>query len=175
MAGLRLPASAAVARPRPPISSVRLLVENLTTRARAPPTFGGAMAHSIADPRIPRRPDMRTSGPPKVYRGSRKRVRQIRMRGNWSVELWMLVAVILFILFVILPWLVRHPPPDHEQHTGDPPAAWRRFRHGDRYKYGDSGYQPQGPFTLRNGTSTPQNKPFVRYRSLLHEEPATVR
>jgi hypothetical protein len=57
-----------------------------------------------------------TSGPRpgKVYRGSRKRVRRIRFRDNWPVELWILVAVILFMLFVVVPWLVQHPPPDHQ-------------------------------------------------------------
>ena len=52
--------------------------------------------------------------PGKVYRGSRKRVRRIRMRGNWAVELWILVAVILFVLFVVVPWLVQPPPLDHQ-------------------------------------------------------------
>jgi hypothetical protein len=51
----------------------------------------------------------------KVYRGSRRRVRRIRFRGNWAVELWILVAVILFVLFVVVPWLVQHPPVDHQQ------------------------------------------------------------
>jgi hypothetical protein len=52
--------------------------------------------------------------PGKVYRGSRKRVRRIRFRDNWAVELWLLVAVILFVLFVVVPWLVQHPPVDHQ-------------------------------------------------------------
>jgi hypothetical protein len=42
-------------------------------------------------------------------------VRRIRFRGNWAVELWILVAVILFVLFVVVPWLVQHPPVDHQQ------------------------------------------------------------
>lgn len=52
--------------------------------------------------------------PGRVYRGSRKRVRRIRFRDNWAVELWILVAVILFTLCVVVPWLVRHPPSDHQ-------------------------------------------------------------
>jgi hypothetical protein len=52
--------------------------------------------------------------PGRVYRGSRKRVRRIRFRDNWAVELWILVAVLLFVLFVVVPWLVRHPPLDHQ-------------------------------------------------------------
>jgi hypothetical protein len=41
-------------------------------------------------------------------------VRRIRFRDNWAVELWILVAVLLFVLFVVVPWLVRHPPLDHQ-------------------------------------------------------------
>jgi hypothetical protein len=49
---------------------------------------------------------------PKVYRGSKKRLRRIRMHGNGSLGLWMFVAIVLFVLFVALPWLVLHPPSD---------------------------------------------------------------
>jgi hypothetical protein len=62
-----------------------------------------------------------TSGPRsgKAYRGSRKRVRRLRLRGNWSVELWIFLAVMLFTLFVVVPWIVRHPPADqHQVQTG---------------------------------------------------------
>jgi len=58
----------------------------------------------------------RSSGRPgREYRGSRKRVRRIKVRDNWHwpVELWFVVAVVLFTLFVVVPWLVRHPLPDH--------------------------------------------------------------
>ena len=58
------------------------------------------------------------SGPGKTYRGSRRRVRRIGLRGNWSVELWIVVAVVLFALLVIVPWMVRHPPPDRHEHAG---------------------------------------------------------
>jgi hypothetical protein len=47
-----------------------------------------------------------------VYRGSRKRLRRLRFSGNWSVELWIFLAVMLFTLFVVVPWIVRHPPID---------------------------------------------------------------
>jgi hypothetical protein len=40
-------------------------------------------------------------------------VRRIRFRDNWPVELWFVVAVVLFTLFVVVPWLVQHPLPDH--------------------------------------------------------------
>ena len=49
----------------------------------------------------------------KVYRGSRRRVRRLTFRGNWSLELWIVLAVMLFTLFVVVPWIVRHPPSDH--------------------------------------------------------------
>jgi hypothetical protein len=48
--------------------------------------------------------------PPKIYRGSRKRLREIGLRGNWSVELWIFVAVIILGLLFLVPLLVRHPP-----------------------------------------------------------------
>jgi hypothetical protein len=51
--------------------------------------------------------------PGREYRGSRKRVRRLKFRDNWPVELWFVVAVVLFTLFVVVPWLVQHPLPDH--------------------------------------------------------------
>lgn len=46
----------------------------------------------------------------KAYRGSRKRVRRIKWWENTSVEFWILVALLLLMLFVGVPWLIRHPP-----------------------------------------------------------------
>jgi hypothetical protein len=40
-------------------------------------------------------------------------VQRIKFRDNWPVELWFVVAVVLFTLFVVVPWLVQHPLPDH--------------------------------------------------------------
>jgi hypothetical protein len=45
--------------------------------------------------------------PGKVYRGSRRRVRLIRLRDNWSLELWLLAAWVAFLLFVVVPWMIR--------------------------------------------------------------------
>ena len=56
--------------------------------------------------------------PSKTYRGSRKRLRRITLRGNWSIELWIFVAIMAFMLLIGVPWLIRHPPVDH--HVGDP-------------------------------------------------------
>jgi len=47
--------------------------------------------------------------PGRVYRGSRRRVRRIRFRGNWSLEIVLFVIWLLFALFVLVPWIVRHP------------------------------------------------------------------
>jgi hypothetical protein len=56
------------------------------------------------------------AGAGKAYRGSRKRVRRIKWRDNTSVEFWILVVLMLFMMFVGVPWLFKHPPADHHQH-----------------------------------------------------------
>ncbi|MBZ5559942.1 MAG: hypothetical protein LAO77_22000 [Acidobacteriia bacterium] len=45
--------------------------------------------------------------PAKSYRGSRRRVRQVRLRGNGSWKLWLLVAWVVFLLCVVVPWMIR--------------------------------------------------------------------
>jgi len=58
-------------------------------------------------------------GPPLgISRGSKRRFRKITMRGNWSPGLVILMIFMLFTLFVVLPWLIRHPPPHHDHTTG---------------------------------------------------------
>lgn len=57
----------------------------------------------------------------KTYRGSRRRLRRISLRGNWSFELLLFVAWLLFCLLVLVPWLVQHPP-THGHQNGDSPA-----------------------------------------------------
>jgi hypothetical protein len=49
----------------------------------------------------------RTPRPAKTYRGSRRRVRNIRPRGNASAELWLLVGWVAFLLMVVVPWMIR--------------------------------------------------------------------
>jgi hypothetical protein len=44
------------------------------------------------------------------YRGSRRRVRRVRLRGNGSLELWMLIAWVTFLLLVVVPWMIRQSP-----------------------------------------------------------------
>jgi hypothetical protein len=46
--------------------------------------------------------------PPRVYRGSPRRLRAITPRGNGSAELWLFVAWVAFLLLVALPWMIRH-------------------------------------------------------------------
>lgn len=57
--------------------------------------------------------------PPKSYRGSRKRLRQIGLRDNWSVEFWLFVAILIFALFVAVPWLIQHPPLHHHMNGSE--------------------------------------------------------
>jgi uncharacterized iron-regulated membrane protein len=45
--------------------------------------------------------------PPKTFRGSRARVRRLTRRGNWFTELWILIVVVLFLMFVFLPWFAE--------------------------------------------------------------------
>jgi hypothetical protein len=42
----------------------------------------------------------------KLYRGSRQRLQRIKLRRNGSWELWLLVAWVLFLLFVVVPWML---------------------------------------------------------------------
>ena len=48
------------------------------------------------------------SRPQKVYRGSRRRVRRIKMRDNNSRTLWVLILWVAFLLIVVVPWMIRH-------------------------------------------------------------------
>ena len=51
--------------------------------------------------------------PPMVYRGSRRRLKRLRWRGNFSFEMWLVLAWVLFLLFVVIPWMIRQ---GHEPH-----------------------------------------------------------
>jgi hypothetical protein len=55
--------------------------------------------------------------PLRIGRGSKRRFRKIALRGNWSPGLVILIIFMLFTLFVVLPWLIRHPP-HHDDSTG---------------------------------------------------------
>jgi hypothetical protein len=43
----------------------------------------------------------------KTYRGSRRRFRQLRLRGNASAELWLFVGWVAFLLLIVVPWMIR--------------------------------------------------------------------
>jgi hypothetical protein len=43
-----------------------------------------------------------------TFRGSQRRLKHITMKGNSSLELWLLVVWVAFLLVVVLPWMVRH-------------------------------------------------------------------
>ena len=62
-------------------------------------------------------------GPAKDYRrGSRGRLRKIRFRGNWSIEVVILILSMLLVLTVLIPWLVRHPLDDVPEHGPQEPT-----------------------------------------------------
>jgi hypothetical protein len=46
--------------------------------------------------------------PPKIYRGSRRRVRGIRLRGHQSWEIWLLIAWVLFLFLIVVPRLIKN-------------------------------------------------------------------
>jgi hypothetical protein len=48
--------------------------------------------------------------PAKWYRGSRRRIRRVRLRGNGSLELWLLIVWVMFLLLVVVPWMIRQSP-----------------------------------------------------------------
>jgi hypothetical protein len=48
----------------------------------------------------------------RLYRGSSKRVRRIRLRGIWSAEFWVWMVLVVFFLLVVIPWIVTHWPGD---------------------------------------------------------------
>jgi hypothetical protein len=43
-----------------------------------------------------------------TYRGSRRRIKRIKIRGNGSFELWLLVGWVAFLVLIVLPWMMRH-------------------------------------------------------------------
>jgi hypothetical protein len=44
--------------------------------------------------------------------GSRRRLQNVRLRGNWSPEAIVFLVSMLFILTVVVPWLVQLSPDD---------------------------------------------------------------
>ena len=66
-----------------------------------------------------------SGGAGRAYRGSRKRLKRIKFFENTSVEFWLFVVLMLFMLLVVVPWLIKHPPRDHDAaHVGHLRATW---------------------------------------------------
>ena len=39
-----------------------------------------------------------------------QRVRRIRPRGNMSLQMWLLIVWVTFLLFVVVPWMIGQNP-----------------------------------------------------------------
>lgn len=50
-----------------------------------------------------------TSRGSRVYRGSKRRVRAIRLKGNASVGMWLVLTVVVVALCGLMPWLMMRP------------------------------------------------------------------
>jgi hypothetical protein len=46
-------------------------------------------------------------------RGSKQRLKRIRIRQNSSLEVWIFVIGLVLILLIALPWFATHPPQHH--------------------------------------------------------------
>ena len=56
-------------------------------------------------------------GAGKTYRGSRKRLRRIKWQEHTPVEFWIYLVLMLVALLIVIPWLIKHPPPEHHHGT----------------------------------------------------------
>ena len=56
----------------------------------------------------PGRRRTRSCRPALTFRGSRHRLKRIKIRGNGSLELWLMVGWVVFLVLVVLPWMMRH-------------------------------------------------------------------
>ncbi|HUK36705.1 MAG TPA: hypothetical protein VLV86_22475 [Vicinamibacterales bacterium] len=52
-------------------------------------------------------------GTARVFRGSKKRVRRIRMRDYMSLAMWCYIVLMAALLFIGLPWMAKHPVEFH--------------------------------------------------------------
>jgi hypothetical protein len=53
------------------------------------------------------RPHSGRSGLIKINPGSRKRLRHITLRGNWTVGMWIWLVFMAMVIFGLIPWLMR--------------------------------------------------------------------
>jgi len=45
----------------------------------------------------------------RTYRGSKYRIRRIKLRGNSSPGMWIFLGIVAVALFALMPWLIGHP------------------------------------------------------------------
>jgi hypothetical protein len=60
-------------------------------------------------------PDFGRSGGGRIHRGTRKRLRRIKLSKNTPIELWVLIALTLLALLTVIPRLIRHSPEEPRQ------------------------------------------------------------
>jgi hypothetical protein len=65
-------------------------------------------------------PHNKRTGGAQCYRGTRKRLARIRLRGNSSIELWLFIVLVILLFAVVFPWVESHPPSPH-RHPDAPP------------------------------------------------------
>jgi uncharacterized iron-regulated membrane protein len=58
----------------------------------------------------------------RTYRGSRKRLRRLKWYKHSSIEFWLFLVIVLFLLFVGVPWMINHPEAGHHRPSSSPMA-----------------------------------------------------
>jgi hypothetical protein len=86
----------------PLIGPIQPFTENRERRTSGRGFLAGMKSRIVGDA-VPGR-----HRPPKTFRGSRRRVKRITLKDNGSLELWLFVAWVVFLLVIVLPWMVRH-------------------------------------------------------------------
>jgi amino acid permease len=54
---------------------------------------------------------------PRSFRGTYKRIRRVRMVRRERVLVWLFVAWLVVLLFMLLPYVARHSTTEHEWHS----------------------------------------------------------
>jgi hypothetical protein len=58
-----------------------------------------------------------------TYRGSRKRLLRLKWYKHTSIEFWLFVAFVLFLVFVGVPWMINHPEAGRHLPSSTPTAT----------------------------------------------------
>ncbi len=91
------------------------MIENVTSRTAG---FGRVSWQPVVGFRnTASGPQTSRPGASRRYRGSRKRLKRLTLHA--SIELWVFVVLMLFLVFVVVPWMIRHPPEPHHQAPQD--------------------------------------------------------